>query len=194
MPIGGPGESAAGAFSQSTSTIRAAMTLRRIAFLGAGNMGRALIGGLLRSGTRPEQLSVGESQPAAREVLAREFGVTAVPDNRAAIAGASIVVLAVKPQDVAAVLAAARRLRSARRARCSSRWRPECASRRSSAGAARSPVVRAMPNRPALVGAGATGLYAPAGGRRASSARRPSGCCRRSARWSGCPPRSCSMW
>ena len=42
------------------------MTNRRLCILGAGNMGRALIGGLLRSGTRAEQLSVAESQPAAR--------------------------------------------------------------------------------------------------------------------------------
>ena len=35
------------------------MTNKRLAILGAGNMGRALIGGLLRSGTRPEHISVG---------------------------------------------------------------------------------------------------------------------------------------
>ena len=68
-------------------------------------MGRALIGGLLRSGTRPEQLSVGESQPAAREALARELGVTAVADNQGRSPAPRIVVLAVKPQDAAAVLA-----------------------------------------------------------------------------------------
>ena len=67
-------------------------------------MGRALIGGLLRAGTRPEQLSVGEPSRAAREELAREFAVSASPDNAAAIAGAAIVVLAVKPQEAAGVL------------------------------------------------------------------------------------------
>ena len=67
-------------------------------------MGRALIGGLLRGGWRSEQLSAGESEAAARTTLLREFGVSATDDNRAAVAGAAVVVLAVKPQDAAAVL------------------------------------------------------------------------------------------
>lgn len=126
-------------------------------------MGRALIGGLLRSGTRPEQLSVGESQPAAREVLARELGVTAVPDNREAIAGATIVVLAVKPQDAAAVLAPlAGALTAARPLLVSVAAGVRIATLEGWCGRDM-PVVRAMPNRPALIGAGATGLYAPAG-------------------------------
>src|SRR6516162_9060816 len=80
------------------------MTNRRLCILGAGNMGRALIGGLLRSGTPAAQLSVAESQAAAREAVARDFGISATNDNAAALAGASLVVLAVKPQDAAAVL------------------------------------------------------------------------------------------
>jgi pyrroline-5-carboxylate reductase len=135
----------------------------RLCILGAGNMGRALIGGLLRSGTRPERLSVGESLPAAREQLTRELGITASADNMAAIAGATVVVLAVKPRDAAAVLAPL--------APALTRTRPLLLSvlagvRVSAlegwcgAGVA---VVRAMPNRPALVGAGVTGLYAPPG-------------------------------
>src|SRR5256714_5423277 len=82
------------------------MTNRRLAILGAGNIGRALIGGLLRSGTRPEQLSVGEPVAGAREALARDLGITAGADNAAAVRGAAVVVLAVKPQDAAAVLTA----------------------------------------------------------------------------------------
>src|SRR6478672_6988202 len=66
----------------------AAMSTRRLCILGAGSMGRALISGLLRSGTRAELLSVGESVPAARELLARELAVSATADNAAAIAGA----------------------------------------------------------------------------------------------------------
>src|ERR1700680_5348119 len=82
------------------------MTNRRLAILGAGNMGRALIAVLLRSGTRPEHISVGEPIAAAREVLARDLGITASADNAAAVSGAAVVVLAVKPQDAAAVLGA----------------------------------------------------------------------------------------
>src|SRR5579862_6688772 len=80
------------------------MSLRRIALLGAGNMGRALIGGLLRSGTRAEVVSVGEHLAAAREAITRDLGVSAGEDNARAIEGAAVVVLAVKPQDAQAVL------------------------------------------------------------------------------------------
>jgi pyrroline-5-carboxylate reductase len=137
------------------------MTIRRLCVLGAGNMGRALLAGLMRSGTRAEQLSVGESVAAAREQLARELGVAASPDNETAIAGAEIVVLAVKPQEAQAVLkplaptlAAARPLiisvLAGTRVMDLEAW---CGSE--------VPVVRAMPNRPALLGAGISGMYAP---------------------------------
>jgi pyrroline-5-carboxylate reductase len=137
------------------------MTIRRLCVLGAGNMGRALLSGLMRSGTRAEQLSVGESVAAARELLARELGVAASPDNETAIAGAEIVVLAVKPQEAQAVLkplaptlAAARPLiisvLAGTRVMDLEAW---CGSE--------VPVVRAMPNRPALLGAGISGMYAP---------------------------------
>ena len=123
-------------------------------------MGRALISGLLRSGTRPEDIQVGESVPAARELLARELGISASADNETAVQGAHVVLLAVKPQDAAAVLAPLAKALSATRPLLIS----VCAGTRVrdleawSGGLA---VVRAMPNRPALVGAGISGLYAP---------------------------------
>jgi pyrroline-5-carboxylate reductase len=139
------------------------MTNRRLALLGAGNMGRALLAGLLRSGTRAEHVTVGEQFAAARESLGRELGVAASADNAQAVAGADVVILAVKPQDAESVLrplaagfaahpplviSVAAGIRAAQlQAWCG-------------AGVA---VVRAMPNRPALVGAGVSGLYAPAG-------------------------------
>jgi pyrroline-5-carboxylate reductase len=136
------------------------MTNRRLCILGAGNMGRALIGGLLRGGWRAEQLSVAESQPAAREALARDFGISASGDNAAAVAGASIIVLAVKPQDAAAVLRPlASALAAGQSLLISVAAGVRCAALESWCGAGVA-VVRAMPNRPARVGAGATGLFA----------------------------------
>jgi pyrroline-5-carboxylate reductase len=137
------------------------MSHRRVCILGAGNIGRALIGGLLRSGTRPEQLSAADPDAAARTQLARDFGITA-GDPAQASADASIVVLAVKPQEaqallrqLAAVLAATRPLlisvAAGVRIAALESWCPAV------------PVLRAMPNRPALIGAGASGLYAPPG-------------------------------
>jgi len=132
-----------------------------IAILGAGNMGRALIAGLLRSGAEPAQLRAGESLPAAREALVRELGVRATADNLAAITGASVVVLAVKPQEAAAVLKPlAETLAQARPLVISVAAGVRIAALQSWCGSG-VPVVRAMPNRPALLGAGATGLYAP---------------------------------
>ena len=124
-------------------------------------MGRALIAGLLRSGTRTEQLRVGERLAAARTVLASELGVTASADNAAAIEGATAVVLAVRPQEAAAVLRA-----------LEGRWGTPAPLLISVVAGVRIAqlegwcgleVVRAMPNRPALLGAAATGLYAPPG-------------------------------
>ena len=124
-------------------------------------MGRALIGGLLRGGWRSEQLSVAESQAAAREAVARDFGITATADNAAAVAGASIVVLAVKPQDAAAVLQPlAAALAAERRLLISVAAGVRIAALESWCGAG-VPVMRAMPNRAARVGAAATGVYAP---------------------------------
>ena len=138
------------------------MSDSRIAVLGGGNMGRALIGGLLRSGTRPERVSVGEASEAARLSLARELGVSASADNARAVEGAALVVLAVKPYQAQAVLSAlAPLLAAGRPLLVSVAAGVRLASLETWCGAG-VPVVRAMPNRPALVGAGATALYAPA--------------------------------
>jgi pyrroline-5-carboxylate reductase len=117
----------------------------------------------LRSGRRPEQLSVGEPLPEARATLARELGVSALVDNREVILGAGIVVLAVKPQDAQATLAAlAPQLAAARPLVVSVAAGVRTPTLESWCGPG-VPVVRAMPNRPALIGAGVSGLYAPPG-------------------------------
>jgi pyrroline-5-carboxylate reductase len=135
--------------------------LERLAFLGGGNMGRALIGGLLQQGTRPEAIAVGETYEPARAILTRDLGISATADNVAAITAATIVVLAVKPQDAGAVLAPlAPVLQQTRPVLISVCAGIKVAALESWAGGGIA-VVRTMPNRPAFVGAGATGLYAP---------------------------------
>lgn len=136
------------------------MTNKRLCILGAGNMGRALVGGLLRSGTRAEHVSVGESQPAARAALARELGITAAPDNRAAVAGAEIVVLAVKPQEAAAVLKPLAPMLCAEKPLLLSVLAGVRVAELESWCGPGVPVLRAMPNRAALIGAGVSGLFA----------------------------------
>lgn len=150
------------------------MSHLELTVLGAGNMGRALIGGLLRHGMRPEQITVAESKEAARAELSRELGVAATADNAAAIAKANLIVLAVKPQDAGAALAAlAPGLQQRRPIVLSVAAGVRIQALQSWCGAG-VPVIRAMPNRPAFVGAGITGLFAPAevdSGRRAIAAQ-----------------------
>jgi pyrroline-5-carboxylate reductase len=133
----------------------------QIGFLGGGNMARAMIHGLLQQGLAGANVRVGEPLAAPREALQRDFGVAATADNAAAVRGADLVVLAVKPQFAIALLtelcsmlsqgrtlllSIAAGLRVADLERCCPRV----------------PIVRAMPNRAALVGMGAAALYAPA--------------------------------
>lgn len=137
------------------------MSNNYLAVLGGGNMGRALIGGLLRRGTRPEHIRVGEHLEAARSVLSRDLGIQATHDNTAAVEAASLIVLAVKPQDAQSVLGPLQPLLQRNRPLIVSvvaGIRLAALEKWCGAGV---PVVRAMPNRPALVGAGATGLFAP---------------------------------
>ncbi|MCC6173144.1 MAG: pyrroline-5-carboxylate reductase [Gammaproteobacteria bacterium] len=133
----------------------------KVAFVGGGNMGRALVGALRDRGHPAAKLAIGEAYEATRTALLRDFpGVPVDADNLAAIDGAGLVVLAVKPQEMAPVVAA---LQPALR-----RFRPVVLSIAAGLRVADLsgwcgpgiPVVRAMPNRPALVGAAATGLYA----------------------------------
>jgi len=132
----------------------------RIAFIGAGNMTTSLVGGLVRRGTPGGSLTVSDPVPAQVERLVREFGVQGVADNREAVREADLVVLAVKPQQMAEVArGVAPQLAERRRVVVSIAAGIRLADLARWLGAGR-PIVRAMPNRPALIGAGVTALYA----------------------------------
>jgi pyrroline-5-carboxylate reductase len=136
------------------------MGAQSVAILGGGNMGRAFVSGLLRRGTLPEDVRVAEVSPEVRAGLQRDFAVSADADARAAIGDASVIVVALKPQQVAAVLAPLEPLlRRTRPVVVSIAAGIRIASLQTWCGH-EVPVVRAMPNRPALVGAGVTGLFA----------------------------------
>ncbi len=130
----------------------------RIAFLGGGNMASALIGGLLKKGVEASSISVVEVSPAARERLAARHGVRSSTAPDAATQKADTLVLAVKPQDLrpaAAALAGSVRgklvvsIAAGVRLDALSRWLD-----------GHRKLVRCMPNTPALIGAGISGLYA----------------------------------
>ena len=130
-----------------------------IAFIGGGNMARSLIGGLIARGASPSAIRVSEPSEAVRAGLAADFGVAVFTDNAEAVRGAELAVFAVKPQvmkpvcealvttfpENAVALSIAAGITSAQ----IDQW----------LGGGRA-VVRTMPNTPALLGAGATGLFA----------------------------------
>jgi len=134
-----------------------AMTHDPIVFIGGGNMAGALIGGLLKSGRRPADIRVVEPFEAQRAKLAASFGVLAQPAADARLAGAALVVWAVKPQLFAEAAAPCRaHVHGALQLSVMAGIRSDTLV--AATGSER--VVRAMPNTPALIGQGIAGLYA----------------------------------
>ena len=140
--------------------------IRRLAFIGGGNMAAALIGGLTKRGLERERIVVADPSREQLDRLVKQYGVTAAADNAAAAADAEVVILAVKPQQMrsvalglAASLAAAPSHSAPLLISIAAGIPHAALARWFGAGCA---VVRTMPNRPALNGFGATGLYAPA--------------------------------
>jgi pyrroline-5-carboxylate reductase len=138
----------------------AVMSQATIAFIGGGNMARSLVGGLIADGVSAARLRVADVNTDALERLRAQYGVATFADNTAAVHGAQVVLIAVKPQaaraaaiELGAVLERQRPLiisivaglRSADLAR----WLGYDAA-----------IVRTMPNTPALVQSGATALHA----------------------------------
>src|SRR5947208_1869486 len=78
---------------------------KKVGFVGAGNMGEALIRGLVESNLVPgDKILVADERADRERQLADQFGVKAVADNAALVRGADVVILAVKPQIMAPVL------------------------------------------------------------------------------------------
>jgi pyrroline-5-carboxylate reductase len=131
----------------------------RILFIGGGNMATALIGGLLQQGFRPGDMRAVDVSEEARRRLQQQFGVSAMATFEGEIAE-DVVLLAVKPQQMSAVANDLRaRLRgqlvisiaAGIRTADLARWL---------GGHAR--IVRVMPNTPALIRSGVSGLFAAA--------------------------------
>lgn len=131
-----------------------------ITFIGGGNMARSLIGGLLAQGFDTSRLHVSEPHAPTRESLARELGIDAVDDNLQAAANGEVWLLAVKPQVVKSVCAELRELAGQRRPLVLSIAAGITATQLENWLGSGVPVVRIMPNTPALLGAGASGLFA----------------------------------
>ncbi|KFN48910.1 pyrroline-5-carboxylate reductase [Arenimonas composti] len=131
-----------------------------LAFIGGGNMARSLIGGLVRTGLPATKIRVAEPVPALRYALAADFGVAVYADGPAAADGADVWVLAVKPQVMAQACTALADLAQTQRPLVVSIAAGMPSARIDGWLGGAQAVVRTMPNTPALLGAGATGLYA----------------------------------
>jgi pyrroline-5-carboxylate reductase len=132
----------------------------RIGFLGAGKMATALARGWLAARlTTPERVFASDPSPQARQAFAAETGLRAGADNREVVAAADVLVLAVKPQAMAALLAEVRPIVSARQLAVSIAAGIRLRQLAEGLGAERR-LVRVMPNTPCLVGASASG-YSP---------------------------------
>lgn len=135
----------------------------QIGLIGGGNMARALVRGLLQAGHPAGRIQVADPDPAQLEqVVALHASVGIHADNREVARNADVLVLAVKPQlmaDVARQLAAGPR--RARQLVLSVAAGITLDSLRGWFGAG-APLVRVMPNQPATIGAGISGLAASA--------------------------------
>ena len=130
---------------------------QHMAFIGGGNMASAIIGGLIRQGMKPEQFTVVEPYAETAAKLQQDFGITALSAAGPALAQAELVVWAVKPQVFhEAALPVMPLTRSALHLSVAAGIRTDSICRW--VGTQR--VVRCMPNTPALVGQGITGLFA----------------------------------
>lgn len=132
--------------------------MHKVSFIGGGNMAAAIIGGLIASGAQPTDIEVVELNADARAQLASRFGVVTHTDLSMARLH-PLVVLAVKPHSLPEVAAALTprlaghlvvSIAAGVRVADLARWM-----------GGHDRIVRAMPNTPALVQAGITGLFAP---------------------------------
>jgi pyrroline-5-carboxylate reductase len=131
---------------------------KRVGFVGGGNMGEALIRGLLDAGVVPADLITATEVRADRAAqLARQFGITVHADNPRLVRDADVVILAVKPQIMGAILAEIAPAVTPRHLLISIAAGVSTATIRAGLGK-EARIVRVMPNTPALVLQGAAAI------------------------------------
>lgn len=132
----------------------------RLGFLGAGKMATALARGWMAAGlTRPNRMMASDQLPEARQAFSAASGIRAEADNRAVVTGSDLIVLAVKPQSMTALLAEIRPLITNRHLAVSIAAGISLQQLAAGLGADRR-LIRVMPNTPCLVGASAS-AYSP---------------------------------
>ena len=136
------------------------MKTNNITFIGGGNMATSLIGGLIADGYDAKRLTVSDPDSDKLSRLAARYGIHTTNDNDLAVESADVVVLAVKPQiikGVATDLAPIIREKQPLVISIAAGVQENALHRWLGKGVA---LVRSMPNTPAMIQAGATGLHA----------------------------------
>ena len=137
------------------------MEQRKIAFIGGGNMARSLISGLINAGHPAQLIHVTDLDQDKLSELAEQFGVQTSMDNALAAQQADVLVLAVKPQYMAEMLTAlTTTLGDYQHKLVISIAAGISVARLSALLGGHGNIVRTMPNTPALIGLGMTGLFA----------------------------------
>ncbi|SFB23586.1 pyrroline-5-carboxylate reductase [Pseudomonas sp. NFIX10] len=134
------------------------MSNTRIAFIGAGNMAASLIGGLRAKGLDASLIRASDPGEETRTRVSAEHGIETFADNAQAIDGVDVIVLAVKPQAMKTVCEALRPSLKPHQLVVSIAAGITCASMNNWLG--EQPIVRCMPNTPALLRQGVSGLFA----------------------------------
>jgi len=136
------------------------MSNMRIAFIGAGNMASSLIGGLLAKGLDAARIRASDPGAETRARVSAEHGIELFADNAQAVQDADVIVIAVKPQVMKAVCQDLRAHLKPHQLLISIASGITCTSLQNWLG--NQPLVRCMPNTPALLGKGVSGLFATA--------------------------------
>ncbi len=136
-----------------------AMMTTTIGFIGGGNMARSLIGGLCQSGVPATNIHVSDPNDNRRQALNDDFGIEIHGDNQAIVDRCEVIVFAVKPQLLKQVSSALHTDKDQGKLYLTIAAGIRTDSLQNWLGGKRA-IVRAMPNTPALVQTGATGLFA----------------------------------
>ncbi|GAA0821682.1 pyrroline-5-carboxylate reductase [Colwellia asteriadis] len=134
--------------------------MKKIAFIGAGNMARAIVIGLVNSGVTPSDIIVANPSPEKRLALANEFGIMHTDDNIKATEFADIIVLSVKPHFISDVCQQLTKACDISQKLFISVAAGRTVAQIQQALACNAAVVRVMPNTPSQLGFGMSGLFA----------------------------------
>ncbi len=135
-------------------------SLTKVAFIGAGNMAKAISIGLINSGSKPENIMVANPSAEKRLALANEFGIQQTDDNVKAAEFADIIVLAVKPHFINTVCTQLSQVNNIQDKLITSVAAGITIAQIQQALACQAGVVRVMPNTPSQLGLGMSGLFA----------------------------------